>query len=224
VNARKQRHEPWRPGQPIKAPGDGRSFAVPPSHPAVMPVEIDDPYGSGKITALHTGRDDLLGSLHAHRQIDDRQFEAGRRYERDVEVSEGGLQAIDYSRPKVDGSSPGGSMIDVAIDARESRQGAETAMGVILAPIAYDIIVGGMSLGQVALKRAGYYYGDDAKCKVGPLYDVYDDLLETQKQLANRRARDMLKRRHVDNFGVLFRSALDCLVIYYGMQTRPAPN
>jgi hypothetical protein len=224
MSEKQQRREPWRPGQPvpIKAPGTERSCAVPPSY--VVPVEVDDPYGPGKITALHSGRHDLLGSLHSHRQIDDHQFEAGRRYERDVEVSEGGLQAIDYTRPKVDGSSPGDSMIDVAIDARESREGAEKAMGVILAPIAHDIIVGGMSLGQVALKRANLYYGDNAKCKGGPLYRHYDDLLELQDQLANRRAKEIFGRRHVDNFGVLFRSALDCLIIHYQLRARSPLN
>ena len=45
----------------IKAAGDGRSFAVPPSRPPVMPVEVDDPYGSGKVVTLHSGRDDHLG-------------------------------------------------------------------------------------------------------------------------------------------------------------------
>jgi len=224
MSARKKRDEPWKPGQPIKAAGDGRSFAVPPSHPAVMPVEVDDPYGSGKVVTLRSGRDDLLGSLHAHRHIDDHQFAAGRRYERDVEVSEGGVRGFDPTREKVDGGRPPEMMLDVQQDARKSLKGAEAAMGLIGASIAHDVIVAGMSYGQIALKEKGWYYGPGAKCGGGPLADAYDDPLEFRDQRANRRARENFGRRHVDNFGVLFRSALDCLVIYYDMQTRPAPN
>src|SRR5450755_2462543 len=75
---RKLRDEPFRPSaKKIKAAGD-KSFAVPPRYPAVMPVEVADPYGEGKIVALRSVRDDPLGSLHAHRQIDDHPYEAGR--------------------------------------------------------------------------------------------------------------------------------------------------
>lgn len=220
MSLRTKRHEPWRPGQPVKAAGDHRSFAVQPSHPAVMPVEIDDPYGAGKIVAMRSGRGDHLGSLHAHRQIDDHQFAAGRLYERDVEVSEGGLRAVDPSREKVDGGLPPDLLGDVQQDARKSLKGAEAAMGIRGAQIARNVIVDGMSYGQIALMEDGLYYGPDAKCGGGPLNGALDDPLEYQDQLANRRAREMYGRRHVDNYGVLFRSALDCLVIHYGMKTR----
>ena len=218
---RKSRGEPWKPGgQKIKAAGD-KSFAVPPHYPAVMPVEVADPYREGKILAMRSVRDDPLGSLHAHRQIDDHQYEAGRLYERDVEVSEQGLRAIDPTKEKVDGGLPPELLSDAQQDARKSRKGAETAMGIIGASIAYDVIIDGMSYGKIALKKHGWYYGPDAKCGGGPLHGAYDDPLEFQDQLANRRARENFGRRHVDNFGVLFRSALDCLVIYYGLTTRP---
>jgi hypothetical protein len=218
VTAQAKRREPWNPMHPIKAAGD-KSFAVPPQYPAVMPVEVADPYGDGKILAMRSVHDDPLASLHAHRQIDDHQFEAGCRYQRDVEVSEQGLRAIDTTRDVVDGGLPPELLSDVQQDASRSRRGAEAAMGLIGAPIAYDIIIGGLSNGQVALKQNGLYYGDGAKCKGGPLYSQYDDPLEFQDQLANRRARETYGRRRVDNIGVLFRSALDCLVIYYGMKT-----
>jgi hypothetical protein len=222
MSERQQRREPYRPIRPIKAAGTGRSFAVPPNR--VVPVEVDDPYGSGKIVALRSGRDDPLGWLHAHRHIDDHQFAAGRRYQRDVEVSEGGLRGFDPTREKVDGSAPTELMIDAALDALKSRQEAEAAMGVILAPIAHDVIVAGMSYSQIALKKAGLYYGDEAKCKGGPLYGPYEDPLKMETQRANSRADEILGDRKVSDIGVLFRSALDCLVIYYGMQTRLALN
>jgi hypothetical protein len=93
-------------------------------------------------------------------------------------------------------------------------------MGFIGASIARDILVDGMSYGQIALKEDGLYYGPGAKCGGGPLSGAYDDPLEFQDQRANRRAREIFGRRHVDNFGVLFRSALECLVIYYRLKTR----
>jgi hypothetical protein len=215
----KRRAQPFRQVGKIKAAGD-KSFAVPPRYPAVMPVEVADPYGDGKIVAMRSVRDDPLGSLHAHRHIDDHQYEAGRRYERDVEVSEQGLRAIDPTREKVDGGLPPELLSDAQQDARVSRKGAEAAMGLIGAPIAYDVIIAGMSYGQIALKEGGLYYGPDAKCGGGPLGGAYDDPLEFRDQLANRRARQIWSRRYVDNYGVLFRSALDCLVIYYGLKTR----
>src|ERR1700742_3600470 len=141
-------------------------------------------------------------------------------YQRDVEVSEGGLRGIDPTRERVDGGRPPELMLDAQQDARKSRKAAEAAMGIIGASIAYDVIVAGMSYAQVALKKAGLYYGPDAKCGGGPLYEQYDDPLELQGERANRRARERFGRRHVDNFGVLLRSALECLVIHYGLQTR----
>jgi hypothetical protein len=210
-----KRSQPWHPMRPIKAAGD-QSFAVPPKHPSVMPVEVLDPYGGGKILTMRSVRDDPLGSLHAHRQIDDHQYEAGRRYERDVEVSEQGLRAIDPTKERVDGGLPPEPLSEAQQDASRSRKGAETAMGLIGAPIAHDILINGMSNGQVALKRAGTYEGT-----CGPLNLSDEDPLAMRAKLENDRACEMFGRRHVDNFGVLFRSALDCLVIYYGLGTRP---
>jgi hypothetical protein len=220
--ARPKREQPWKPGQPVKAAGTKILMAVPPQYPAVTPVEVVDPYGDGnKVLAMRSLRDDPLASRHAHRQIDDHQFEAGCLYQRDVEVSEQGLRAIDPTREKVDGGLPPEPLSDVQQDASRRRKGAEAAMGLIGAPIAYDIIIGGMSNGQVALKQDGLYYGDGAQCKGGPLHGAYDDILESQDQLANRRAREMYGSRQVLKIGVLFGSALDCLVIYYGMKTPP---
>jgi hypothetical protein len=218
--ANTKRGEPWhpmRPAAPIKAAGD-KSFAVPTS--SVVPVMVPDPYSEGSyILAMRSVRDDLLAYLHTHRQIDDHQFAAGRRYQRDVEVSEQGLRAIDPTKEKVDGGLPPEMLSDRQQDARKSRTGAEIAMGLALAPIAYAVLIGGMSYSQIALREHGWYYGEGAKCKGGPLSDAYADPLEMQDKLANKRARENFGRRRVDNIGVLFRSALDCLVIYYGMQT-----
>jgi hypothetical protein len=217
---RKPRAEPFRPsGQKIKAAGD-ISFAVSPRYPAVLPVEVSDPYGEGKILAMRLVRNDPLGSLHAHRQIDDLQYEAGRLDQRDVEVSEQGLRAIDPTREKVDGGLPYEPLSESRQRAGASRKGAEAAMGLIGASIARDILFEGMSYGQIALKEEGLYYGPGAKCPGGRLYENYDDPLEFGDQRANRRAREIFGRRRVDNFGVLFRSALDCLAIHYGLKTR----
>jgi len=212
-----KRAEPWKP---VKAAGD-KSFAVPPRNPSILQVEVDDPYEDGKILAMRSVRDDPLGSLHAHGHIDDHQFAAGRLYQRDVEVSEQGLRAIDPTREKVDGGLPPEPLSVAQQRAAASRKGAAAAMGLICAPIAHDVLVDGMSYGQIALKQDGLYYGASAKCGGGPLSGAYDDPLELQDQRANDRARQRFGRRHVDNIGVLFRSALDCLVIYYGMKTRP---
>lgn len=211
------RSEPWKPGVPLVKAANDNSFAVPPRHPAVMPVEVVDPYGDGNVLVV-CARSDHLGWLHSHRQIDDHQYEAGRLYQRDVEVSEQGLRAIDPTREKVDGGLPPEPLSETRQDAWKRRREAETAMGLVLAPLAHNILVNGMSYGQIALQDTGEYYG--SSFSGGPLYQHYDDILETDDQRANRVAKERFGRRHVNNYGVLFRSALNCLVIYYGMATR----
>ena len=53
---------------------------------------VDDPYEPGaKIVTLRNLRDDPLGRLHDRNQIDEAQFQAGRRFQADWERAEKGL-------------------------------------------------------------------------------------------------------------------------------------
>lgn len=67
-------------------------------------IDVIDPFDpQAKITVLRQTRCDPLGRLHAHHQIDDAQYQAGRRYERDRELAERGARAIDPTKEAVDG-------------------------------------------------------------------------------------------------------------------------
>ena len=69
------------------------------------PIEVKDPYdpNGAKLTVLRQTRGDPLGRLHAHSQIDDAQYHAGRRYQGDRERADRGARAIDPTKEAVDG-------------------------------------------------------------------------------------------------------------------------
>jgi hypothetical protein len=72
----------------------------------VAAVEIDDPLGlepGDKIVTLRSIRNDPLGRMHAHRHIDEAQYQGGRAFQGDWEKAERGPQAVDPSREYVDG-------------------------------------------------------------------------------------------------------------------------
>ena len=78
-----------------------------PRNAEVVAVEIDDPFArepGEKIVALRSVRNDPLGRLHAHKQLDEAQYRSGRAFQNDWERAERGPQAIDPSRDHVDGA------------------------------------------------------------------------------------------------------------------------
>src|SRR3954465_11506205 len=80
-----------------------------PRNAEVIAVEIDDPLAlepGEKIVVLRSVRNDPLGRLHAHHQIDDAQYRGGRAFQNDWERAERGPQAIDPAREYVDGARP----------------------------------------------------------------------------------------------------------------------
>ena len=77
---------------------------------------IPDPYSSTgeKLRVIRSVRDDVLGHLHARKEIDDAQLEAGRKYERYAEQSQiGSVKAMDPTKEPVDG---GGGIRDAITD------------------------------------------------------------------------------------------------------------
>src|SRR5271165_6406370 len=77
-----------------------------PLNAEVAPVEVDDPFAlqqEEKIVALRSIRNDPLGRLHSHRQIDEAQYQGGRAFQNDWEKAERGPQAVDPTREYVDG-------------------------------------------------------------------------------------------------------------------------
>ena len=72
----------------------------------VATVEVDNPLAlepGEKIVALRSIRNDPLGRLHSHRQIDEAQYQGGRAFQADWEKAERGPRAVDPTREYVDG-------------------------------------------------------------------------------------------------------------------------
>src|ERR1700729_762217 len=77
-----------------------------PLNAQVAAVEIDDPLAlepGEKIVALRSIRNDPLGRLHSHHQIDEAQYRGGRAFQDDWEKAERGPRAVDPTREYVDG-------------------------------------------------------------------------------------------------------------------------
>ena len=90
----------------------------------VAAVEVDDPLGlepGDKIVTLRSIRNDPLGRMHAHRHIDEAQYQGGRAFQNDWEKAERGPQAVDPSREYVDGAQ------DARTDHRRPAQGRAPA-------------------------------------------------------------------------------------------------
>ena len=100
--ARARRNKPHSPAKPH----DRRSRDLP-RNAEVAAVEVDDPLAlepGEKIVTLRSIRNDLLGKLHSHRQIDEAQYQGGRAFQGDWEKAERGPQAVDPTREYVDGT------------------------------------------------------------------------------------------------------------------------
>jgi hypothetical protein len=84
---------------------DRRSHDLP-HNAQVAEVEVDDPMAlepGEKIVALRSIRNDPLGRLHSHRQIDKAQYLGGPAFQNDWEKAERGPQAVDPGREYADG-------------------------------------------------------------------------------------------------------------------------
>src|SRR5438105_13000320 len=77
-----------------------------PLNAEVAAIEVDDPLAlepGEKIVTLRSIRNDPLGRLHSHRQIDEAQYQGGRAFQNDWEKAERGPQAVDPTSEYVDG-------------------------------------------------------------------------------------------------------------------------
>ncbi|MGJ4947925.1 DUF6456 domain-containing protein [Bradyrhizobium sp. HKCCYLS20291] len=134
---------------------DRRAHDLPP-HADVVAVEIDDPLAlepGEKIVALRSVRNDPLGRLHAHKQLDDAQYRAGRAFQSDWERAERGPQAIDPSRDHVDGAQGRELLTEGQRQAMVRLNRAERELGADGAAIVHDILVHGLTMELVGHKR-----------------------------------------------------------------------
>jgi len=127
-----------------------------PLHAEVASIEVDDPLAlepGEKIVALRSIRNDPLGRLHSHKQIDDVQYRAGRAFQSDWERAERGPQAVDPSREYVDGAQTREPVTEAQRRAVLRLNRIERELGADGSAIVHDVLVRGMTMEQVGLRR-----------------------------------------------------------------------
>ena len=127
-----------------------------PLNAEVASVEVDDPYAlkpGEKIVALRSIRNDPLGRLHSHRQIDEAHYQAGRAFQNDWERAERGPQAVDPTREYVDGAQMREPITDGQRKAMLRLNTCERELGADGSAIVHDVLVHGMTMEQVGQRR-----------------------------------------------------------------------
>lgn len=119
-------------------------------------IEVDDPLGlepGDKIVALRSIRNDLLGRLHSHRQVDEAQYQAGRAFQNDWERAERGPRAVDPSRDYVDGGQMREPITEGQRRAVLRLNRAERELGADGSALVHDVLLHGMTMEQVGERR-----------------------------------------------------------------------
>jgi hypothetical protein len=127
-----------------------------PLNAEVATVEVDDPLAlepGGKIVALRSIRNDPLGRLHSHRQIDDAQYRGGRAFQSDWEKAERGPQAVDPSREYVDGVRGREPITEAQRSAVVRLNRVERELGADGAALVHDVLLHGLTMQQIGERR-----------------------------------------------------------------------
>jgi Domain of unknown function (DUF6456) len=127
-----------------------------PRHAEVASVEVDNPLAlepGEKIVVLRSIRNDPLGRLHSHRQIDEAQYQGGRAFQNDWERAERGPRAVDPSREHVDGIQAREPITEGQRQAVLRLNRAERELGLDGSAIIHDVLVHGLTMEQVGEKR-----------------------------------------------------------------------
>jgi hypothetical protein len=155
----------------------------------VAAVDVDDPYATRpneKITVLRQMRGDPLARLHTHRQIDEAQYYAGRRYQRDCEAVERGVRALDPTRERVDGGVMPEPLSERQARARKRLVALEGVLGRTMHRVIRAVLVDGMSMETVAA-RLFNREGEVSAKYYGRLFRDALDVLAVEYGLAGRR-------------------------------------
>jgi hypothetical protein len=134
----------------------GRRACDLPLNAEVASVEVDNPFAlqpGDKIVALRSIRNDPLGRLHSHRQIDEAQYQAGRTFQNDWERAERGPKAVDPTREYVDGARTREPITEAQRKAVLRLNSCERALGADGSAIVHDVLIRGMTMEQVGQRR-----------------------------------------------------------------------
>jgi len=134
---------------------DRRSREIP-FNAEVAEVEVDNPLAldpGEKIMAVRSIRIDPLGRLHAHHQIDEAQYQAGRAFQSDWEKAERGPRAVDPTREYVDGGQGREPITEGQRKAVLRLNRAERELGADGSALVHDVLVQGLTMEQIGQRR-----------------------------------------------------------------------
>ena len=143
-----------KPHDPAKV-HDRRSCDLP-RNAEVAAIEVDDPLGlepGEKIVTLRSIRNDPLGRLHSHRQIDEAQYRGGRAFQEDWEKAERGPRAVDPGREYVDGGQMREPITERQRKAVLRLNRAERELGADGSALVHEVLISGMTMEQIAQRR-----------------------------------------------------------------------
>lgn len=143
-----------KPHNPAKA-HDRRSRDLP-RNADVAAVEVDNPLAldpGEKIVALRSLRNDPLGRLHTHHQVDEAQYQGGRAFQSDWEKAERGPRAVDPSRDYVDGGQMREPITEGQRKAVLRLNRAERELGADGSALVHDVLVRGMTMDLIGQRR-----------------------------------------------------------------------
>ncbi|WP_258769573.1 MULTISPECIES: hypothetical protein [Bradyrhizobium] len=123
----------------------------------VAMVEVDNPLAlepGEKIIALRSIRNDPLGRLHSHHQIDEAQYRGGRAFQSDWERAERGPQAVDPTREYVDGVRGRESITESQRQAVMRLNRIERELGTDGAALVHDVLILGLTMEEIGQRRA----------------------------------------------------------------------
>ena len=149
--ARAKRNKSYRPAKIH----DRRSRDLP-RNAEVAEVEVDNPLAlepGEKIVALRSIRNDPLGRLHSHRQIDEAQYQGGRAFQNDWERAERGPQAVDPTREYVDGAGTREPVTEAQRKAVLRLNRVERELGADGAALVREVLIQGLTMEQIGHRR-----------------------------------------------------------------------
>jgi hypothetical protein len=127
-----------------------------PRNAEVAEVEVDDPLAlepGEKIVTLRSIRNDPLGRLHSHRQIDEAQYQGGRAFQDDWEKAERGPQAVDPTREYVDASPARQPITERQRKAVLRLNRIERELGADGSMLVHETLILGLTMEQVNQRR-----------------------------------------------------------------------
>lgn len=121
----------------------------------LVAVEVDDPYERGaKIIAFKNEKADPLERLRQQKDIDEAQYQAGKAYERDLELAEiGNVKAIDPTKEAVDGGRLPESLSEAQRKALVRLNESSRIMGMFGENVVRGVLQSNVTPAQLAIAR-----------------------------------------------------------------------